>query len=112
MPKDLLHSNGEHRDVHNYYGALVHRATWEGLEARGRADGTNARPFVLTRAFFVGSQRHGAVWTGDNLASWEHMKASVPMLLSHSVAGITFIGADVGGFFGVRCWGVAAVLRS
>jgi len=34
------------------------------------------------------------------MANWEHLAATVPMLLSHSVAGITFIGADVGGFFG------------
>ena len=40
------------------------------------------------------------MWTGDNEAKWSHLEASVPMLLSHGVAGITFIGADVGGFFG------------
>lgn len=41
----------------------------------------------------------GAVWTGDNTGEWGHLKMSIPMLLSLNVAGITFSGADVGGFF-------------
>jgi alpha 1,3-glucosidase len=41
----------------------------------------------------------GAIWTGDNTAEWDHLKISVPMILSLSVTGITFSGADVGGFF-------------
>ena len=42
----------------------------------------------------------GPIWTGDNHASWEHLKMSIPMLLSLNVAGYPFVGADVGGFFG------------
>ena len=41
----------------------------------------------------------GAIWTGDNTGEWSHLKMSVPMVLSLSLAGITFSGADVGGFF-------------
>ena len=40
------------------------------------------------------------MWTGDNAAQWEHLAVSVPMVLSISVAGLPFVGADVGGFFG------------
>lgn len=40
-----------------------------------------------------------AVWTGDNMGEWSHLKMSVPMLLSLSVAGVPFVGGDVGGFF-------------
>jgi alpha 1,3-glucosidase len=58
------------------------------------------RPFVLSRAFWAGSQRFGAIWTGDNAATWGHLKISAPMLLSISIAGLSFVGADVGGFFG------------
>ena len=58
------------------------------------------RPFVLTRSFWSGSQRHGALWTGDNKADWAHLSVSLPMLLSINIAGISFAGADVGGFFG------------
>ncbi|XP_063933718.1 neutral alpha-glucosidase AB-like [Zophobas morio] len=98
MPKDNLHFGGfEHRDVHNIYGLQLHRATAEGLMRRS---GYTERPFVLSRAFFAGSQRYGAVWTGDNAATWEHLAVSVPMLLSLNIAGLPFCGADVGGFFG------------
>lgn len=41
----------------------------------------------------------GAVWTGDNAATWDHLRASISMLLSVGVAGLPFVGADVGGFF-------------
>lgn len=58
------------------------------------------RPFVLSRAFFAGTQRAGPIWTGDNTAEWGHLQASIPMLLSLGVTGLPFAGADVGGFFG------------
>uniref|UniRef100_A0A0B7B5A3 Glycoside hydrolase family 31 N-terminal domain-containing protein n=1 Tax=Arion vulgaris TaxID=1028688 RepID=A0A0B7B5A3_9EUPU len=97
FPKDAKHLSGrENREVHNVFGMLVHRATWEGLLKRGNYQ---ERPFVLTRSFFAGSQRHSAVWTGDNMAEWSHLKITIPMMLSLSLAGIHFSGADVGGFF-------------
>ena len=97
MPKTNLHLSGvEHREIHNLYGMFMHRATAEGLALRN----TSQRPFVLSRAFYAGSQRYGAVWTGDNAAKWEHLEASVPMCLSVALAGISFCGSDVGGFFG------------
>ncbi|XP_038066335.1 neutral alpha-glucosidase AB-like isoform X2 [Patiria miniata] len=97
MHKDAKHQDGwEHRDVHNLYGLYVHMATVDGQHKRSNG---KERSFVLSRAFFTGSQKYGAIWTGDNEASWEHLKISMPMLLSISVAGIPFIGADVGGFF-------------
>ncbi|KAK6182964.1 hypothetical protein SNE40_010527 [Patella caerulea] len=95
--KDVKHMNGfENRDLHNIYGLYVHQATMEGLLRRS---GGKERSFVLTRAFFAGSQRHSAVWTGDNIGEWSHLKVSIPMVLSLNLAGITFSGADVGGFF-------------
>ncbi|KAF2841231.1 glycoside hydrolase family 31 protein [Patellaria atrata CBS 101060] len=99
MPKDNIHyGNWEHRDVHNIYGMTVHNATHEGLIERKK--GEIQRPFVLSRAFFAGSQRLGAVWTGDNLADWGHLRAALPMLLNQGISGFPFVGSDVGGFFG------------
>uniref|UniRef100_A0A674D0E5 Neutral alpha-glucosidase AB n=1 Tax=Salmo trutta TaxID=8032 RepID=A0A674D0E5_SALTR len=96
MHKDALHGNWENRDLHNLYGFYVQRATAEGLIERS---GGVERPFVLARAFFAGSQRYGAVWTGDNAAEWDHLKISIPMCLSLGLVGVSFCGADVGGFF-------------
>jgi len=99
MHKDVVHYQGwEHRDIHNLYGFYYHWATFEGL--RTRNPGADDRPFVLSRAMFAGSQRWGAVWTGDNAADWKHLAAATPMILSLNLAAITFSGADVGGFFG------------
>ncbi|CAN0441395.1 unnamed protein product [Hapterophycus canaliculatus] len=74
MKKDCLSLAGvEHRHWHNTYSMYMQRATAEGLELarKGNAKGGgggDGRPFVLSRAFFAGSQRWGAVWTGDNAA--------------------------------------------
>ncbi|KAI7830303.1 glycosyl hydrolases family 31-domain-containing protein [Gamsiella multidivaricata] len=98
IPKDVIHhGNVEHRNVHNLYGTMFHSATAQGLIQRNE---TNQRPFVLSRAFFAGTQRYGAIWTGDNLANWEHLEIASPMLLTIGLSGIPFSGADVGGFFG------------
>ena len=56
--------------------------------------GGKERPFVLSRAFYAGSQRYGAIWTGDNTATWEHLKISLPMILSINVAGLPFAGGE------------------
>ena len=99
MPKDNLHyGNWEHRDVHNINGMTFHNATYNALLERTK--GEIRRPFVLTRAFYAGSQRLGAMWTGDNQANWDHLAAGFPMILNNGIAGFPFAGADVGGFFG------------
>jgi alpha 1,3-glucosidase len=98
MHKDAKHfGNTEHRDVHNIFGMWQQASTAVGLVERS---GGKERPFVLSRAFFAGSQRYGAIWTGDNKADWEHLRISIPMLLTIGVAGLPFAGADIGGFFG------------
>ncbi|VDO27367.1 unnamed protein product [Haemonchus placei] len=104
MEKDLVHHGGlEHREVHNAYGFYqasrfrLHESTYAGQLSRSNGE---RRPFVLTRSFFVGSQRTAAIWTGDNKAEWAHLKGTIPMLLSLSSAGFAHVGADVGGFFG------------
>ncbi|KAH8074777.1 alpha-1,3-glucosidase [Aureococcus anophagefferens] len=99
MAKTLVNLGGvEHREWHNLYGMYFHRATAEGLMLRDQKE--NKRPFVLSRAFYAGSQRWGAIWTGDNAARWDHLKVASQMLLSISVCGLSFAGADAGGFFG------------
>jgi alpha-glucosidase len=85
---------GTHARYHNVYGMQMARSTFEGLR-RLRPD---ERPFVLTRAGYAGVQRFSAIWTGDNVASWDHLRLSIPMLTNLGVSGVALVGADVGGF--------------
>ncbi len=98
FPYDTPHTGDgfpdTHRRYHNVYGMQMARSSFEGL----RKLQPEKRPFVLTRAGFAGVQRFSAVWTGDNVSSWEHLALTVPMLANLSVSGVPFIGADVGGF--------------
>jgi alpha-glucosidase len=100
FPLDVRHDGdgqaGDHARYHNVYGMQMSRATFEGVQ-KLRPD---ARPFVLTRAGYAGIQRYAAVWTGDNVPSWEHLQLSLAMLTNMSVSGLPFVGADVGGFAG------------
>ncbi|TKY88728.1 hypothetical protein EX895_002359 [Sporisorium graminicola] len=106
-PKDVIHAGGwEHRDLHNINGVLFHNQTARGLRDRelsvpaSLGGGKPRRPFVLSRAWWVGTQKYGAIWTGDNLGTWEHLAISVPMILANNIGGMSFCGADIGGFFG------------
>ena len=84
------------RKGRNIYGFQMSRATFEGTKAGLK----NKRPFNLTRAGFSGIQRYAAVWTGDNVATDEHMMLGVRLVNSMGLAGIAFAGYDVGGFVG------------
>ncbi|RZU51901.1 uncharacterized protein DUF5110 [Krasilnikovia cinnamomea] len=84
-----------HAEVHNVYGMLQATASAHAL-ARAFPD---ERTLVLTRAGFTGVQRLAAVWTGDNASYWEHLAMSLPQLLNLGLSGVSFAGADIGGFF-------------
>lgn len=76
-------------------------STWRSMRLK-RANSSsflNIYRVFICRSAFAGSQRISAIWTGDNMAEWGHLEASVPMCLSLSIAGMSFCGADVGGFF-------------
>lgn len=99
-PRDNVHyGDVEHRSVHNLWGKSFHDLTYDSLKKR-LAQTLRQRPFVLTRSFFAGSQRTAAMWTGDNKAEWEYLRASIPMVLTLNAVNMPFSGADVGGFFG------------
>jgi alpha-glucosidase len=100
MPLDVRHDNEgqptDHREIHNVYGLLMTRSTYEGLR-KLRPD---ERPFILTRATFAGGQRYAAVWPGDNISTWDHFRATIPMLTGMGLSGLSFVGSDIGGFAG------------
>jgi alpha-glucosidase len=85
---------GYHSKFHNVYGMLMIRATREGIVKHE----PNKRPFVLSRANFLGGQRYGAAWTGDNVSNWNHLALSIPMALNMGLSGQPFVGPDIGGF--------------
>lgn len=87
-----LHS--PHAKIHNVYGMLMSEATRAGMVQLR----PNERPLVITRATYAGGQRYAAVWTGDNSSLWEHLRLSLPELMTMGLSGLTFAGADIGGF--------------
>jgi alpha-glucosidase len=101
MPLDTVHrlddgTTLDHRAIHNVLGLENARATYDGL----RKLQPDERPFVLTRAGYPGSQRYAATWTGDNSSTWNHLKMSVPMLMSMGISGYPLVGDDIGGYAG------------
>jgi alpha-glucosidase len=100
FPDDVRHQydghRGSHRKAHNVYGMQMVRSTYEGLRKLMK----NKRPFTITRAGYSGVQRYASAWTGDNVASWEHLKLGNIQCQRMSVSGIPFIGTDIGGFSG------------
>jgi len=105
IPADIVHRIEEpgfrtraasHAEMHNLMGMLQTRATYEGL-LKLQPD---RRPFVMTRASYAGGQRYAVTWTGDNSATWNHLRLSTPQLLSLGLSGWPFAGDDLGGFTG------------
>jgi len=105
MPLDSVHRIEEpgfapraatHAEIHNILGMENQRATYDGL-LKLRPD---ERPFVLTRATYAGGQRYGFTWTGDNSATWNHLRLGTQMLLNLGLSGVSFVGDDIGGFNG------------
>ena len=62
MPKDALNIE----ESNTASGTISMYSNGQRLGS-DRSGGKN-RPFVLSRAFYAGSQRFGAIWTGDNAA--------------------------------------------
>ncbi|ERL90588.1 hypothetical protein D910_07935 [Dendroctonus ponderosae] len=97
FPFDLIHYGGvRHRDVHNIYGMLQTMSTHAGLIER---DNGTLRPFILSRAYFAGSQRYANKWSGDNMGRFDDLRFSIPMALTSNLVGLAFYGADIPGFF-------------
>lgn len=101
FPDDVIHQldgrPGNHREAHNIYGLLMARASYEGMQELD----PQRRPFLLSRATFSGGQRYAAIWTGDNVASWEHLRIANLQCQRLSISGFSFVGTDVGGFVDV-----------
>jgi alpha-glucosidase len=98
FPDDVRHdydgNHCSHRKAHNIYGMQMARATYKGLKKFAYPK----RPFVITRAAYSGTQRYTSSWTGDNVASWEHLTIANLQAQRMCMSGFSFIGSDIGGF--------------
>ncbi|EAR01914.1 glycoside hydrolase family 31 protein [Maribacter sp. HTCC2170] len=83
-----------HRKAHNVYGMQMVRATYEGIKKYVYPK----RPFVITRAAYAGTQRYSSTWTGDNVATWEHLWLANVQMQRMCMSGMSFVGSDIGGF--------------
>ena len=98
FPNDVRHdydgNRCSHRKAHNVYGMQMARATYQGLKKFSYPK----RPFVITRAAYSGTQRYTSSWTGDNIATWEHLSIANIQAQRMCMSGFSFIGSDIGGF--------------
>lgn len=93
---DFAPRTATHAEIHNVYGMENTRATFGGL----RRLAPDARAFVMTRASYAGGQRYAVTWTGDNKATWDHLKLSIQQIINLGLSGFAYSGADVSGFAG------------
>jgi alpha-glucosidase len=98
FPLDVRHNldgyRGSHRKAHNVYGMQMSRAAYEGMRKLLK----NKRPFTITRSTYSGGQRYAAAWTGDNIATWDHLHLASIICQRMSMSGFSFVGSDIGGF--------------
>ncbi len=98
FPDDVRHDYDgnpcSHRKAHNIYGMQMARATYQGLKRFAYPK----RPFVITRAAYSGTQRYTSTWTGDNVATWEHLWIANVQAQRMAMSGFSFAGSDIGGF--------------
>ncbi|RMG81003.1 MAG: DUF4968 domain-containing protein [Bacteroidetes bacterium] len=98
FPDDVRHyyegNPASHRKTHNVYGMQMARATYEGVKRYAYPN----RPFVITRSAYSGAQRFTSAWTGDNIATWEHLWIANIQCQRMAVSGFSFVGSDIGGF--------------
>ena len=98
FPMDVRHNYDgnpcSHRKAHNIYGTQMARATYHGVKRFAYPK----RPFVITRSAYAGAQRYTSSWTGDNVASWEHLWIANIQVQRMCISGMGFTGSDIGGF--------------
>lgn len=98
FPLDVRHDYDghpcSHRKAHNIYGMQMARATYEGVKRFVYPK----RPFIITRSSYSGGQRYTSSWTGDNVATWEHLWVANIQVQRLCMSGMSFTGSDIGGF--------------
>uniref|UniRef100_A0A667IGG8 Maltase-glucoamylase n=2 Tax=Lynx canadensis TaxID=61383 RepID=A0A667IGG8_LYNCA len=91
---DAVQHWGKQYDVHNLYGYSMAIATTQAVKTVF----PNKRSFIITRSTFAGSGKFAAHWLGDNAATWNDFRWSIPGMLEFNLFGIPMVGADICGF--------------
>ncbi|GAB1290723.1 Maltase-glucoamylase 2, pseudogene [Apodemus speciosus] len=86
--------SGLHYDVHSLYGYTMARATNLALENVL----SSKRSFVLSRSTFAGSGKFAGHWLGNNAATWDDLRWSIPSILEFNLFGIPLVGANICGY--------------
>uniref|UniRef100_A0A2K5Z9C6 Maltase-glucoamylase 2 (putative) n=1 Tax=Mandrillus leucophaeus TaxID=9568 RepID=A0A2K5Z9C6_MANLE len=91
---DTEFQGGLHYDIHSLYGHSMARTTNLALETVFM----NNRSFILSRSTFAGSGQFAAHWLGDNAATWDDLRWSIPTILEFNLFGIPMVGANICGY--------------
>lgn len=98
LNEDIHHDGKKHYEVRNIYANLEAQATWKAFKIYR----PGKRPFILSRSGYPGIQKFSALWTGDNFSSWDQLRENLYMVLNLGLSGVSFCGADIGGFGGSK----------
>uniref|UniRef100_A0A8C6XHF7 P-type domain-containing protein n=1 Tax=Naja naja TaxID=35670 RepID=A0A8C6XHF7_NAJNA len=84
---DAVQKAGKHYDVHSLYGYFMSIATDKALKTIF----PERRSFLLSRSTFSGSGKFTGHWLGDNFATWNDIKWSIPGILEFGLFGYPFV---------------------
>ncbi len=95
IPEDAVFANGRTgREMHNLYPLLYNRTVFEVIGEYCE------RPLVWGRSGYAGSQKYPVQWSGDPLADFKSLAATIRAGLSYGLSGVPFWTFDLGGFKG------------
>ncbi len=96
LPDDVEFMGDErmilHDEAHNLYAEYMSKTIAEAFREE------NKRPTLITRAAFATTNRYTTSWNGDNQSLWDHLRTSLPQVMTMNLCGFFMNGVDVGGF--------------
>lgn len=81
-------------DAHNLYPMQYLRAYHDWMTRKG------VEGITFSRAGHIGVQSVPIHWAGDQLSTWQELKAQLTAGISAGLSGVIFWGFDIGGFAG------------